>query len=88
MSKVPASEAAISGAAASLEEGKLSAPIKGNGGIYFLQVVKRGNGVATFDAAAEQKTLESAATRNINANSILNELFRKGEVVDNRYRFF
>ncbi|MBQ4083637.1 MAG: SurA N-terminal domain-containing protein [Bacteroidaceae bacterium] len=88
VSKVPASEAAISGAAASLEEGKLSAPIKGNGGIYFLQVVKRGNGVATFDAAAEQRTLENAATRNINANSILNELFRKGEVVDNRYRFF
>ena len=88
VSKVPASEAALSGAVAGLEEGVLSAPIKGNGGIYFVQVVKKNNGVATFDAAAEQKTLEATATRNINGNTILNELFRKGNVEDNRYRFF
>ena len=88
VSKVPASEAALSGAVAGLEEGVLSAPIKGNGGIYFVQVVKKDNGVATFDAAAEQKTLEATATRNINGNTILNELFRKGNVKDNRYLFF
>ena len=88
VSKVPASEAVLSGAVAGLEEGVLSAPIKGNGGIYFVQVVKKNNGVATFDAAAEQKTLEATATRNINGNTILNELFRKGNVEDNRYRFF
>jgi peptidyl-prolyl cis-trans isomerase D len=88
VSKVPASEAALSGAVAGLEEGVLSAPIKGNGGIYFVQVVNKGNGVATFDAAAEQKTLEATATRSINANTILNELFRKGKVEDNRYLFF
>lgn len=88
VSKTPASEPAISGAVASLEEGVLSAPIKGNGGIYFLQVVKKETGAATFDAAAEQKTLETAATRNINSNTILNELYRKGEVKDNRYLFF
>ena len=88
VSKTPASEPAVSGAVAALEEGVLSAPIKGNGGIYFLQVVKKGNGVSTFDAAAEQKSLESAATRNINGQTILNELFRKGNVEDNRYIFF
>ena len=88
ISKVPASEPAVSGAVANLAEGTLSAPIKGNGGIYFLQVVKKNNGAAQFDAAAEQKTLEAAATRNINSNTILNELYRKGNVVDNRYIFF
>ena len=88
VSKTPANEPAISGAVASLEEGVLSAPIKGNGGIYFLEVVKKEAGNATFDAAAEQKTLETAATRNINSNTILNELYRKGEVKDNRYLFF
>ena len=88
VSKVPASEPAVSGAVAGLEEGVLSAPIKGNGGIYFLQVVKKAGGVSTFDAAAEQKTLESAATRNINGQTILNELYRKGNVEDNRYIFF
>ena len=88
VSKVPASEPVLSGAAAGLEEGEFSAPIKGNGGVYFLQVIKKNNGVAQFDATAEQKTLETTATRNINGNSILNELYRKGEVVDNRYFFF
>ena len=88
VSKVPASEPAVSGAVANLAEGTLSAPIKGNGGIYFLQVIKKNNGAAQFDAAAEQKTLEAAATRNINSNTILNELYRKGNVVDNRYIFF
>ena len=88
VSKVPASEPALSGAAATLEEGVLSAPIKGNGGIYFLQVIKKNNGVAKFDAAAEQKTLEATATRNINSNSIINELYRQGEIQDNRYIFF
>lgn len=88
VSKVPASEPALSGAAATLEEGVLSAPIKGNGGIYFLQVIKKNNGVAKFDAAAEQKTLEATATRNINSNSIINELYRQGDIQDNRYIFF
>ncbi len=88
VSKVPASEPALSGAAATLEEGTLSAPIKGNGGIYFIQVLKKSNGVAKFDATAEQKTLEATATRNINSNTILNELYRQGNIEDNRYLFF
>ena len=87
-SKVPSSEVSLSGAVSNLEEGEFSAPVKGNGGIYFLQVIKKSNGVAKFDAASEQQTLETTATRNINGNTILNELYRKGEVVDNRYIFF
>jgi peptidyl-prolyl cis-trans isomerase D len=88
VSKVPASEPAVSGAIANLEEGTLSAPIKGNGGIYFLQVIKKNNGAAQFDVAAEQNALEAAATRNINSNTIINELYRKGNIEDNRYLFF
>ena len=88
VSKVPASEPAISGAIATLEAGQLSAPIKGNGGIYFVEVIKKNDGAAKFDAAAEQKTLEAAATRYINSNSIINELYRKGQVEDFRYLFF
>ena len=88
VSKVPASEAVLSGVAAGLEAGAFSGPIKGNGGIYFVEVVKQSNGVAKFDAASEQKSLEATATRNINGNTILNELYRKGNVEDNRYLFF
>ena len=88
VSKVPASEHVISGAVAGLEAGTLSAPIKGNGGIYFVQVIKKNNGAAKYDVANEQKTLEAAATRYINSNSIINELYRKGQVEDTRYLFF
>ena len=88
VSKVPASEGALSGAVAALEAGTFSTPVKGNGGIYFLEVIKNNSGVAKFDAATEQKNLETAATRNINANSIISELYQKGSVEDNRYIFF
>ncbi len=88
VSMVPSSEPVVSGAVAGLEEGEFSAPIKGNGGVYFLQVVKKNDGVAQFNADAEKQNLENAAVRNINGNTILNELYRKGEVKDNRYIFF
>ena len=55
VSKVPASENVISGVASGLEEGAFFGPIKGNGAVYFVQVSKKGNGVAKFDAATEQK---------------------------------
>ena len=88
VSKVPASEPILSGAVAGLEEGAFSGPIQGNGAVYFLQVIKKNNGVATFNAASEQKNLENTAVRNINSNTILNELYRKSNVEDNRYLFF
>ena len=88
VSKVPASEPVVSGAAAGLEEGEFSGAIKGNGGIYYLQVIKKNAGAAKYDAEAEQATLKAAATRNINASSIVNELYRKGNIEDNRYLFF
>ena len=88
VSKVPASEPVLSGAVTALAEGTFSAPVKGNGGVYFLEVIKKNNGAATFDAAAEQKNLEATATRNINSGTIVNELYRKGNIVDNRYIFF
>ena len=88
VSKAFSSEAVISGAASGLEEGELSAPIKGNSGVYFVQVVKKNNGISTFDAAAEQRNLESAAARYVNSNTILNELYLKGDIEDNRYLLF
>lgn len=88
VSAVPASEPALSGVAATLEQGQTAGPIKGNGGIYFVQVVERGKGVQTFDAAQEQKNAVSAATRSMNHSRLVNELYAKSKVVDNRYLFF
>ena len=88
VSAVPASEPALSGVAATLEQGQTAGPIKGNGGIYFVQVVERGQGAQTFDAAQEQKNAISTATRSLGHTRLVNELFTKGKVVDNRYLFF
>ena len=88
VSAVPASEPALSGVAATLEQGQIAGPIKGNGGIYFVQVVERGQGAQTFDAAQEQKNAISTATRSLGHTRLVNELFTKGKVVDNRYLFF
>ena len=88
VSKVPASEPVVSGAAAGLEEGEFSGAIKGNGGIYYLQVIKKNAGAAKFNEETEQATLKAAATRNISTSSIVNELYRKGGIEDNRYLFF
>jgi len=88
LSKVPASEAAISGAAASLEPGTFSGPIKGNSAIYFIEVIKANKGTSKFDEAKEKETLINTLSRNINGNRLLQELYTKGDVVDNRYLFF
>ncbi len=53
-----------------------------------MQVVERGKGAQTFDAAQEQKNAVSAATRSMNHSRLVNELYAKSKVVDNRYLFF
>jgi len=88
VSAVPASEPVLSGVAATLEQGQTAGPIKGNGGIYFVQVVERGQGAQTFDAAQEQKNAIATSTRNLGHSRLVNELFTKAKVVDNRYMFF
>ena len=88
VSAVPASEPALSGVAATLEQGQTAGPIKGNGGIYFVQIVERGKGAQTFDAAQEQKNAVSTATRSMGHARLVNELFTKGKDVDNRYMVF
>lgn len=88
VSLVPASEPILSGKAATMEAGQVAGPIKGNGGVYFIQVLERNNGAQTFNAEQEQKTAAATAARNTSINRLISELFAKGNVVDNRYLFF
>ena len=88
VSLVPASEPIISGKASTMEAGEVAGPIKGNSGIYFIQVLERNNGAQTYNAEQEQKNAAATAARNTTANRLINELFAKGKVVDNRYLFF
>lgn len=75
------------GAYASVAElNKLSAPIKGNAGVFVLQMYAKDKLNETFDAKAEEATLENMHARL--AGRLMNDLYLKGEVKDSRYLFF
>ena len=75
------------GAYASVAElNKLSAPIKGNAGVFVLQMYAKDKLNETFDAKTEETTLENMHVRL--AGRLMNDLYLKGEVKDSRYLFF
>lgn len=75
------------GAYASVAElNKLSAPIKGNAGVFVLQMYAKDKLNETFDVKAEEATLENMHARL--AGRLMNDLYLKAEVKDTRYMFF
>ena len=81
-------EPIISGASAALDVNEFSKPLKGNAGIYFVQVLKQQQGAGTFDSAKEQTSIVENSKRYINTNTIINELYMNSEIKDTRYLFF
>lgn len=82
-----ASEPALSGAVATAKQGQFfSRPVKGMGGVYQFQVVKKSKNASKFSEAQEETRLRQRAMQN--AGNYMNELYIKGKVVDNRYLFF
>lgn len=81
------SEPVIGAVAAKTAANKVSAPIKGNGGVYMIQVYAKEKGSEKFDAKQEEATLTNMAVR-IAGNQIINDLYQKAKVVDQRYLFF
>ena len=82
-----ASEPVIGGVASKSEVNKLSAPIKGNAGVYMIQAFNKANGEEKLDSKQEESMLSNMAAR-IAGQQIFGDLFQKAEVVDNRYLFF
>lgn len=80
------SEPVIGAVAAKTAANKVSAPIKGNGGVYMIQVYAKEKGSEKFDAKQEETTLTNMAVR-IAGNQIINDLYQKAKVVDQRYLF-
>ena len=83
-----ASEPALSGAVAAAKQGEFSKSlVKGNGGAYLFQVLKKAarEGVK-FDEKATEKMLGQQAAQA--ASRFMQELYQKAGVVDNRYLFF
>ncbi len=81
-----ASEPALGAYAAKAEAGKLVGPIKGNAGVYMLQVYNKEKNAEEFDAKAEAANLSLMSSRY--ASSFINDLYQKAEVVDTRYLWF
>lgn len=79
------SEPALSGAVAGTAVGKLSRPVKGNGGVYLFKVLSKKNRTAT-----DAKTVEDRLTQRAmqGAGNFMQELFINADVKDNRYMFF
>ena len=80
------SEPAICAAVTSMEEGAVSAPIKGNGGVYVVRVISKNTKEGEYNATEEQNALKSQAQRA--TSRFINDLFDKSEIVDNRYLYF
>ena len=81
------SEPVIGAVAAKTAANKVSAPIKGNGGVYMIQVYAKEKGSEKFDAKQEEATLTNMAVR-IAGNQLIHDLYQKAKVVDQRYLFF
>lgn len=82
-----ASEPAISAVAAKTEVNKTSAPIKGNAGVYMIQVYNKNKNAEKPDNKAEETTLVNMISRYAPQQCIY-ELRDKYEIVDKRYLFF
>lgn len=81
------SEPIIGAVSAKTAKGAFSGAVKGNNGVYMFQVLNKTKSAEKFDKVAEQK---SAAQTDFSmaSNAIINSLYLKANVKDNRYRFF
>lgn len=81
------SEQAVSAVAAKTAVDQTSAPIKGNAGVYMIQVYGKDKGTEEFDVKKEEETLSNTAA-NIVARQFINDLYQSVGVVDKRYLYF
>ena len=81
-----ASEPALGAYASKAEINKLTGPIKGNAGVYMIQVYNKEKSAEEFDAKNEENNLSNMAGRY--ASSFINDLYKKADVKDDRYLYF
>ncbi len=79
-------EPAIAGRAAAVKAGSFAGPVKGNGGIYFLQVMKKATAPGKYN---QQQMMDLISQRSMRmmGNQFINDLYKEADVVDHRYKF-
>lgn len=80
-------ELEVVGTMAGLEQGELSKPIKGEQGVYVVSVDSRIDAPELANYLDQAKTLETAAGGRVSFD-VLNALKEKGDIVDNRGKFY
>ena len=80
------SEPLVGAYASVAEMNKVSTPIKGNAGVFVLQMYGKDKLNETFNAKEEEATLANMHARF--ASRVVNDLYLKGKVKDTRYLFF
>lgn len=80
------SEPLVGAYASVAEVNKLSTPIKGNAGVFVLQMYAKNKLDEEFNAKEEEATLVNMHARF--ASRLMNDLYLKGKVKDTRYLFF
>ena len=86
ISMTASSEPAICAAVTSMEKGAVSAPIKGNGGVFVIRLIEKTAKGGEYNAKNEQDALKAYGQRA--TSRFLNDLYEKAEIVDNRYLYF
>lgn len=86
ISRTGASEPVVSAVANKTDAGKFASGIKGNAGVYALQVISKNKSTEKFDAKKESTLQETNNRRAL--GRFINELYEKANVTDNRYLFF
>ncbi len=80
------SEPIVSALASKTAKGQASKAVKGNAGVYALKVLDKKQSAEKFDAKAEQTSLSQQNLRAATGN-LMYVLYKKANVVDNRYKF-
>lgn len=80
-------EPALSGAVAATKAGQFSRQaVKGNGGVYFFQVISKKNRGQKFDEKSYEQRMAQRAMQA--AGNFMQELYINADITDNRYLFF
>ena len=86
VSKIGASEPALSGSVSKAKKGDFKAGLKGKAAIYAYQVLDQKKSEAKFDQKEEEQKLQQTIARSL--GNFQSELIQKADINDKRYIFF
>ena len=87
ISATASSEPLVSAAASKAQKDAFVGPIKGEGGAYVMKVTSKTQTQEKFDAKQEEAQVSQMNLR-MAMQSLINSLYLKANVTDNRYKFF